>query len=426
MIQEKQTMDRPLDTRYRRVQLRKRWLLALLVIAGVCLVYVIVFSLLVPSIHSDEIHTVRVEYGPVQSVLSATGIIVPEFEQVLPSPVDARVLQIVKRAGDSISPHDSIVRLDVSDIRLQLAQVKDRIALKRNARLQVRAQTEGQLIKLANTIAAKQRDITLLTVKDEQNRASWEKQFISHNEMLESAQAVAQAQTDLESLRKEQRNIKTTGQLQEEGLVVEIAMLEKEQAEYERQLELATTKANRQGVLTWVVQTEGAMVHKGDVLARIADLSSYRVQATISDAYASQIAVGMPVQVQLNEATANETSIEGRVSSIQPAVENGKLNLFIGLARGTQSMLRPNLRVDVAIVTERKARALRVKKEKTVQGKGMQTLFVLRDGKAVRRTVTLGMVGVHYCEVVDGLREGELLISSDMRDYMHMESIAVQ
>lgn len=419
-------MDRPLNAGYQRVAVRKRWALALVITGSVSTAFFLLFRWLVPSLERDYVHTVRAEYGAVQSILSATGIVVPEFEQVLPSPVDARVLQILKRAGDSLAPDDSIVRLDVRDIRLQLAQVQDRIALKRNALLQIKAQTEGQLIKIINTIAAKQREVTLNVVKDEQTRASWEKQFVSKNEALQSSQALEQSKQDLESLHKEQHNIETTGRLQQEGLAVEIAMLEKEQSELERQLDVATTKSNRSGILTWVVQTEGAMVHKGDVLARIADLSSYRVQAMISDVYASRIAVGMPVQVQINEATAHEMSIEGRVVSIQPAVENGKVNLFINLAPGAQSLLRPNLRVDVAIVTESKPRALRVKKEKTVQGKGVQTLFVLQGNRAVRRTVTLGMIGVDYCEVLEGLREGELLISSDMRDYMHMESIAVQ
>lgn len=419
-------MDRPLAAEYRRGILRKRIAVAIVVISTVCTVCIASFNWLTPSLERRRVHTVQAEYGPVQSVLSATGIVVPEFEQVLPSPIDARILQILKRAGDSLAPDDSIVRLDVSDIRLQLAQVQDRIALKRNARLQARARTEGELIKIANAIATKQREVVFNALKDEQNRAAWERQFISSNDVLQSSQALEQSKHDVESLRKEQHNIQTAGRLQEEGLAVEVAMLEKEKAELEHQLDVATTKSNRRGVLTWVVQTEGAVIHKGEIVARIADLSSYRVQATISDVYASHLAVGMPVQVQINEATVHETSIEGRVASIQPAVENGKVNLFISLAKGAQGLLRPNLRVDVAIVTERKAWALRVKKDRSVQGKGEQIVFVLKNGRAVRRKITLGMVGVQYCEVLDGLREGEFLISSDMRDYMHMESIAVQ
>jgi len=52
-------------------------------------------------------------------------------------------------------------------------------------------------------------------------------------------------------------------------------------------LQLAMMHADRDGVVTSIVEDAGAMIHKGDVVARIADLSSYRVDATISDIHAA-------------------------------------------------------------------------------------------------------------------------------------------
>ena len=64
------------------------------------------------------------------------------------------------------------------------------------------------------------------------------------------------------------------------------------------------TRSDQDGVLTWVLPEVGATVRKGDVLARVADLSAYRVVATISDVHASKLAAGMRTHVKLDETTA--------------------------------------------------------------------------------------------------------------------------
>ena len=118
--------------------------------------------------------------------------------------------------------------------------------------------------------------------------------------------------------------------------------LEKERAEARRQLELATTKSDRDGVLTWVVPEEGATVQKGAVLARIADLNSFRVHATVSDIHAGRLSVGLPVSIKINE-----DFLEGRISSIVPTIKDGVMTLLIALKEKASSLLKSNLRVDV-------------------------------------------------------------------------------
>ena len=65
---------------------------------------------------------------------------------------------------------------------------------------------------------------------------------------------------------------------------------------------LATAASDRRGVLTWVVPSEGMAVHRGDELARIADLSAFRVEATVSDVHASRLVAGLPVTVRSGDS----------------------------------------------------------------------------------------------------------------------------
>ena len=52
-----------------------------------------------PSISRASVRTSIADAGPIEAVITATGTVVPEVEQVVSSPVDARVLHILKRTG---------------------------------------------------------------------------------------------------------------------------------------------------------------------------------------------------------------------------------------------------------------------------------------------------------------------------------------
>jgi HlyD family secretion protein len=88
--------------------------------------------------------------------------------------------------------------------------------------------------------------------------------------------------------------------------------------ELQRKMEQAEVRASHKGVLTWVKTETGSTVNAGEIIARLADLSSYKIKATISDAYADQLKVGGSATVRIND-----TDLPGTISSVEPAVRNG-------------------------------------------------------------------------------------------------------
>ena len=78
-------------------------------------------------------------------------------------------------------------------------------------------------------------------------------------------------------------------------------------------------------------------MRRGDVIARIADLRTFRVDATVSDVHAKNLATGMPVMLRVNE----EDTLEGAVSTILPKIENGIMTFRVTLADKSHKLLRP-------------------------------------------------------------------------------------
>jgi HlyD family secretion protein len=173
-------------------------------------------------------------------------------------------------------------------------------------------------------------------------------------------------------------------------------------------------------VLTWVLAQEGALVRRGDVIARIADLTSFRVDASVSDVHAGRVRTGMPVIVRFNDI-----DLPGTVSEVFPTVENGVLRFTAILAQPSHASLRPSLRTDVLVITDRKARTLRVKRGPFADNDVRQA-FVVRGDRAVRVPIQVGLAGADDVELLSGVSEGDELIISDMKDYLHLSEVRIK
>ncbi|HWP45499.1 MAG TPA: HlyD family efflux transporter periplasmic adaptor subunit, partial [Blastocatellia bacterium] len=350
-----------------------------------------------------------------------SGEVVPEFEQVLSSPINARVLKILKKPGAEVRKGDSIVELDMSESVLALEKLNQQIELKQNQQAKARLDLQNTLIGLQSQWEIKNLEYKSAAAASARNRQLHKQGLLSEDALRQVELLEEKARFEMKQLEESKLNAEQATKTQLEGLALEMKMLEKERDEARRQLDLATTRSDRDGVLTWVVSEEGATVHKGDVLARIADLTSFRVRATTSDVNAGRLAPGLAASVKINEQY-----LEGRISSIEPTIKDGIITFLVELADKSSPLLRSNLRVDVMVVTERKDRALRIKKGPFASSEGDHDVFVIRGDVAVKLPVRIGISSFDNYEVLDGLLEGDEVIISDMADYMHLKEIRIK
>lgn len=414
-------MDRPLATSVRRRAQVKRWLPATAVLIVLTSALVWGADLLRPSVRRDRVRTARVESGPLEASLTASGTVVPAIEHVISSPIDARVLAVLQHVGDQLKAGDPIVRLDTSDSELVAEKLRQTIALKGNEQARTRLTLQAQLIELDGQITSKDLELQALKAALASNQALSKEGLVSQEALRESELKAAQAAVDLGRLQQSRINAEATNHAQLDGLSLEMQSLRAEDAQQRRLLELTTTKSDRDGVLTFVQDEEGTLVRKGDVVARVADLTAFRVEATTSDVNASRIRSGQPVSVRLDNLVTT-----GRVSVVEPQMQNGALRFEVALDDPDAAWLRSNLRVDVQVITDRKARVLRVARGPFAQGGGAQQVFVLRNNRAYRTPVRLGVSNFDWFEVVDGLAAGDEIIASDMRDYESAPELRVK
>jgi HlyD family secretion protein len=199
------------------------------------------------------------------------------------------------------------------------------------------------------------------------------------------------------------------------------AIQESDLRELGRKLQQANITANREGVITWVNKNIGSTITEGESLARIADLSSYKVSGTISDAYSDQIKLGIPAIIRINDST-----VRGTVSNINPSVKNGVVSFDVALNERNNPLLRPNMKVDVFLVTSMQNNVMKVQNGAAFKGGITQDIFVVSNGKAVRKTVTTGMSNFDYIELKNNVKPGDVIITSDMNEYKNSKEITIK
>src|SRR5690349_9723730 len=101
-------MDRALEPEVVAARGRRRLTFGITAIAAIGLAFAYGPSLLRPSVPRNRMRLEKVDRGPVEASISANGTVVPDLEEVIVSPVDARVTRILKRAGDSVKKGDAI------------------------------------------------------------------------------------------------------------------------------------------------------------------------------------------------------------------------------------------------------------------------------------------------------------------------------
>ncbi len=414
-------MDRPIDPQFERQRTWRRVATGAGVVALGAAALLWLPGLVAPSISRTAVRTAVTDEGPVEAVISASGTVVPEVEQVISSPVDARVIRILKTAGASLRRGDPLVELDVSEARLDVDKLAQDLAIKENAQARTRLTLEKSLIDMNGQAEVKALQLASLKSQLERDRQLGAQGLLSEEQLKKSELAVSQADIELRQIERARENARVATGTDVRGLELEMAKLRNEAAQARRTLELASPRADRDGVLTWALTQEGVSIRKGDVIARVADLHAFRVEATVSDVHAGRVAAGLPVLVKVNDDT-----LEGTVRTVLPTIQNGAMTVQVSLANPSSPLLRSNLRVDVLIVTDRKARAVRLKRGPFAAGSGRQSVFVVRGDRAVRTPVEIGVTSFDRVEVVRGLQPGDEAIISDMSDYSRLKEVRIR
>ncbi len=414
-------MDRELPYTIVRKRKIKRLVSVLVVLLLLAISYYSLRALITRTIDCSKIETAVAEIGPIEATVSASGVVIPQFEQIITAPVNSTIEAVFLRSGDSVKAGQSILQLDKEQLQLSYEKLTDELGVHKNRKQQLSLDSEKKLIDLQASYEIKELETRFIQSQHDRMKKLHEIGGAAEEDVERAALDVDIARRELSRLGQEIENQRASVRVALEGLDLQIRIQENKINEVRRQLELAEARSGRDGVITFVNENIGSPANAGDIVARVADLSSYKIEASISDIHAGTLKPGGAVRVRIGERI-----LSGWIGNVRPTVQNGIVTFIVELEHESDPSLRPNLRADVFVVTDIKDSILRVKNGPFYTGLVDQKIFVIDEDRAIGRTVDIGVANFDYVEIRGDISPGDEVIISDTKRYRHMDEIALE
>ncbi|HVW97259.1 MAG TPA: HlyD family efflux transporter periplasmic adaptor subunit [Mucilaginibacter sp.] len=400
---------------------RKKAIIIALISIGVLFTLIwLMRSVLKSSVKRSEITTAVVETGNVENTLNATGEVLPEFEEILTSPINASIKNVLMDAGNKIKPGQSILTLDKSATQTEFDKMKFQLESKESEINKLKLDLNKSFYDIQSNNDIKKMKIDNLADAVENAKRLYKAGGGTREEIEQAELNLKVAQLEKKQLENEIKNKQQTMQIEIKEAEIAADILRSDLNALQRKLNLANIVATRAGVVTYVNRNIGANVREGEALARIADLSSFKVQGSISDNSLDQLHVGLPVIILINDV-----QLRGHVANVSPSIQNNIISFDIQLDERNNKQLRPNMKVDVYLVTAAHNHVMRVANGPAFKGPESQDVFVVHGDKAERRAVHIGLTNFDYVEIKDGLKPGDVVITSDMNEFKNSKEVKV-
>ncbi|HEY1007061.1 MAG TPA: HlyD family efflux transporter periplasmic adaptor subunit [Sphingobacteriaceae bacterium] len=414
-------MDKLIPEEVIRKRRQKGWIVALVVLAVLSGAVWMLRAAVKSSVKRSEISTAVVEVGDIENTINASGEILPEFEQVITSPINSSIQEVLIDAGTAVRPNQQILTLDKTSTKVELEKQRFQLESKKNSIRKMKLELEKSFYDLRSNNEIKQLKINSLQATLEDTRRLFKAGGATREDIAQAELNLKVARLEKQQLENEIRNKVETMKTEMREVELAAAIQENDLRELENKMVRADILTNRNGVLTWVNRNIGATIREGETLARIADLKSFKVSGTIGDGYLDILQKGMPAIIRINDS-----KITGTVTQISPTVQNGLISFDVRLDERNNKMLRPNLKVDVFLVTASKSKVMRVANGAAFKGSDLQDIFIVRGGKAEKLTVHTGLSNFDFIEIRDQVRPGDVVITSDMSEFKNTRELTIE
>ena len=415
-------MDREIPKEVRDKERKKKFIKygAIGVAAVVCIAVLI--SFMRSSVNRKDLVFSEVDNGTIEVSVSASGKVVPAFEEIINSPINTRIVEVYRKGGDSVDVGTPILKLDLQSTETEYKKLLDEEQMKRYQLEQLKVNNNTYLSDLSMQVKISAMKLNRMEVELRNERYLDSLGSGTTDKVRQAELNFNTGKLELEQLRQQYANESKVKEADLKVKELEFNIFSKSLAEMKRTLDDAQIRSPRKAILTYINNQVGAQVAEGSQVAIISDLSHFKVEGEIADTYGDRVAAGGRAIVKIG----NE-KLEGTVSSLTPLSKNGVISFIVQLNEDNNKRLRSGLKTDVYVMNAVKEGVLRLANASYYVGRGEYELFV-QDSKdeIVKRKVQLGDSNFEYVEVISGLKPGDKVVVSDMSSYKNKNKLKLK
>ena len=378
----------------------------------------------IPAVDS-AVWTDVVKRGPLLRQVRGPGSLVPREDRtrLIPAETEATVVRIRVLPGAKVTPETVLMDLVDPAVQQQMLDAELQFKAAQADYQNTRARLDSDMMNQragAATVGADQKQAQLQSQTDKSLYDLGVISGLTYSASKGKADELDQ-RNDLERQRLElnQKAIATQLAVQQTRVEQAEAMLGLRR----RQQEALSVRAGISGVLVDLPHQVGEHVAPGTTLAKVVQPDQLKAALKIAETQARDIQIGQPAEIDTHNGV-----IPGKVTRIDPAVQNGTVTVDVELLGALPQGARPDLSVDGTIDLDRMTDVLYVGRPAFGNENSTISLFRLSpDGKtATRVPVKVGRASVNSIQVLEGLQPGDTVILSDMSRWDSVDRVRLE
>lgn len=366
------------------------------------------------NVEKDKITVSAVKQGEFDEFIVVTGVVLPLKTIRLDAIVGGYVKEKLVDGGNMVKVGQVILKLENQQQKLNFLQSETEASRLVNELQNTRQRLKVEKFTLRQTL--NDLDFQLDQAKDlfDRNKKLYADKVIPESDYLKSKR-------DYEKLVKQREIALESQSYQDENAAIQIKQLEgmlertqKNVAVYRETLENLVLKAPVSGLLSSIDVEIGSNINQGQNIGQIDDLDGFKMRVDIDEHYISRIFTGLPGNFEFN---GKEYPLE--ITKIYPEVRNGRFQVDMIFPKGTPEGIKRGQSTPIRIGLGKASKAVLLPTGGFFSDTGGNWVYVVdKSGKrAVKRKITLGRKNPEYFEVLEGLQEGEQVITSSYENF---------
>lgn len=372
------------------------------------------------SVAAAQVRIGEVTRGTLIRDTSADGRIVAALHPTLFTP-SAGIVSLAVKAGDPVRKGVVIARVDSPELKSRLAQERATLASAASALDRQRIDARQDAIKNAHAI-------DLLEVRLQAARRLMERAQRAFDEGILNKNDYEKAKDDVQIADLELKNARETARLAVETADFDIKSrqlaLDRQSSlveELQRQVDGLAIAAPFDGAVASLAVQDRDAVPANQAIATVVNLSKFEVEFTLPENYAAEVSPGTAAQIFYEGK-----EYPGRVTAMSPEIRDSQGHGTVAFDGAAPAGLRQSQRVSVRMVFESKPNVLKVPRGPFLESGGGRQIYVVENGVATRREITVGAVSVSEVEIVKGLSQGDKVLLSDMTELAGAKTVLLR
>ncbi|OGD22289.1 MAG: hypothetical protein A2W03_09375 [Candidatus Aminicenantes bacterium RBG_16_63_16] len=375
------------------------------------------------TIRKERIEIVRVTRGIFSEAISVAGKILPVNIVYLDAMEAGRVEKIFTEAGSLVKKDDKILQLANSNLLMdimwresELFQASNNMRNTRLSMEQFKLQLNQQLYDIENRLQQQRRVYERYKELDKDNLISRHQYELAKDQY---DYLVKQKELTVESQKSELK----FRQAQLESLEESLTRMQANLDIVKQRQENLTLVAPVSGQLTSLTAEVGESISQGTRLGQIDQWDGFKVKASIDERFIAQI---KPKDAGEFEFAGQTYRVD--VKKIYPEVKDGKFEVDFEFMGEHPPGLKRGQTLHIRLTAVDPADSLLLARGDFVRTTGGKWAYVLEDGNksAVKRRIQVGRQTAEILEVIDGLREGESVVTSSYEDFGNCDRLILK